>query len=519
MFMKKINDRYIIIILAIAVVIKQIAWMITVPLWHYPDEQAHYGQINYTYTVHEFIPNKNLSQEILTTERILQTERDWAGNNRFTYHPEYIIPYTQGDVGRHEEEIKNLSRESRVIMTINESTSYPPLYYSILGQFFKLFSSLDILWIVFILRFVNIIFSVFIVIISYKTFKIVFESTLAAFSSTVLVIFQPMFSFVSAGINSDNIYNLLFAAGLYSGALIIKKGISIRQILYSLIVIFLTIKTKIQGYLLVPVLFSSVGIEILNRKEGKKNLFYILLILFIFLMLFPNINLRLLLPEVYTNPTTSISVKDYMYTTMVHMYREVLPWYWGVFRWLSLSLPRVANQIVNRLLAFFALGIIIYCVKKIWKRGNLPLARYFVYFFLANVIYFGGVIIFNYYFFITHGFSFGIQGRYFFPLLVAQMGLITYGAYGWGINKKIPSLIMVVSAIGMIILHEIAFIRVLSSYFDTVSLPLFFLQMSQYKPIFFKSPVVQYIITAQVISILYIIRELIISARHNNETS
>ena len=60
------------------------------PIWHGPDEQAHFGQVQNiaeTGRVHKQDLN-NLSQEIFISEQLLGIERDERGNNKFTHRPE-----------------------------------------------------------------------------------------------------------------------------------------------------------------------------------------------------------------------------------------------------------------------------------------------------------------------------------------------------------------------------------------------------------------------------------------------
>ena len=69
-------------------------WLLITPIWHTPDEQSHFGQV-------AFMAEKgrkpdgwdkyDLTNEILISERLLGTERDKFGNNKFTFHPEYRI--------------------------------------------------------------------------------------------------------------------------------------------------------------------------------------------------------------------------------------------------------------------------------------------------------------------------------------------------------------------------------------------------------------------------------------------
>lgn len=119
----------------LAIIFAQLAWITFLPLFQTPDEQAHFGQINVvSVTGNDFIPPSNLSKEILTTEELLGTLRNSRGDNKYTYHPEFNIEYSQTTFGPLERKIINLPMSDRATFTINEATSYPPLYYR-LGSF------------------------------------------------------------------------------------------------------------------------------------------------------------------------------------------------------------------------------------------------------------------------------------------------------------------------------------------------------------------------------------------------
>ncbi|HBU21519.1 TPA: hypothetical protein DEB02_01085, partial [Candidatus Beckwithbacteria bacterium] len=118
----------------LAVVIKFLAWSLLVPLWHFPDEQAHFGHVAFIaeggeLTRHGRYPD--MTEEIYTSLTILGTKRDEKGNNKFTFHPEYRLPYSDNLTGPQEEEIKSLPLSTRKNFVIRESAYYPHFFYQV----------------------------------------------------------------------------------------------------------------------------------------------------------------------------------------------------------------------------------------------------------------------------------------------------------------------------------------------------------------------------------------------------
>ena len=96
MLVKKHNFvKKLITILLILVGLKSIVWSLLIPIWHFPDEQAHFGHIANNVEPEYFRATKkaDLNEEIAIAEQKLGNFRDEQGNNRFTYHPEYNIEY------------------------------------------------------------------------------------------------------------------------------------------------------------------------------------------------------------------------------------------------------------------------------------------------------------------------------------------------------------------------------------------------------------------------------------------
>ena len=180
----------------------------------------------------------------------------------------------------------------------------------------------------------------------------------------------------------------------------------------------------------------------------------------------------------YFEVRTNLARPDYtlwqhvIYTAQ-HTFREVLPWYWGVFRWLSLVLPRWVNQVMMRILLVAGIGLVIKLIRRRFEPG-------FWIIVWSAFVYFLALFFWDFQHIRNAGFSFGIQGRYYFPVIVPCMILIIIGLQS--ISKYLNFLV----SYWFIFLNWIGFYTVVSSYYDTTNFKTFIIQASQYKPFFAK---------------------------------
>lgn len=497
--------------LFIAVIfLKQLTWAAIIPLWQFPDEQAHFAQVAYGVEIGKRKAGPDLTKEILLSERILQVEREWSGNNRYTYHPEYNIPYSNGNNGWFEEEIRNFPMSERSILTRKESPFYPQLYYLPLVKIYQVFYNNDLFIRVFISRFVNILIYLAVIIISFRIFDLVFSNKNYVIFGVIILAFQPMFSFVNGGINSDNLFNLLVTGGIYLSLIIIRQGLKPKYLLISIIILILSVYTKPQGYLLFliylfPIIYQGVKIKyiryilpliallfvtfpfILNKTQGR--------------MLISDVNLGLVSKKLSIQSMLDESIR-----LIKHTFREVIPWYWGVFRWLSLSLPRVINKVINYILLILLFGSIVYLIKSIKNKDHSLKTISLIFFIYCSLVYYGAIAVWNYLFILFQGFSFGIQGRYFFPTISAHIGILLFGVLGFTRKLRNIKYILAIISIFMIIVHEIALFNLIFSYYSTQNIQTFFIHIGQYKPWFFKSPTNQFLIMIHIVSLIVFIR-------------
>jgi len=492
-------------LLLVIVLLKSIVWSLLIPLWHFPDEQAHFGHVAFNVEIQRYQrQGKNdLTEEIAISEKLLGTFRDEHGNNRFTYHPEYNLDYTQTLTGIYENEIKSLPSGMRGNFVAQESAYYPELFYNLSGFIYKTFYQANLFIRVFTIRLAWLPLLLIIIWSGFKITRVIFpKDKHLSLLVALMVGFHPMLSFVSSGISSDNLYNALFSLMILASTLLIIRGFSLPLVLGLGVITGLGMNTKPQFLISLAIILPALIISIfkkINRKNYWKIVLGILLFLglsFVFggrtrikiflnswntgkLFSFFRLKNKILLPD--------YSLIDHVIWTIKHTIREVAPWYWGVFRWLSLVLPRWVNRVLNRLVLIAVVGVIIKLLRVI-KDKKLKNNQGFIFLIYTVFIYFTALTVWDWSFFRTNNFSFGIQGRYYFPVIIPQMILLSLGIKEiFGLFGKIAAkLSLIILSLWFIILNFIALYTVASSYYNIANLKIFIIQASQYKPFFAK---------------------------------
>jgi hypothetical protein len=443
--------------LLIAVFVKQLFWVGLVPLWHFPDEQAHFAQVQ-NVVEPSFDFSGSSSDEIAISEQLLGTFRDSRGRNEYTLRPWYNIEYSNTINGVHEAEIRNISTQLRSTrqLQLNEATSYPFLYYSLSSVWYYVTYYGSLIDRVFVTRLFSAVLMVGVVFLAVKIGEKLFAELLIhyhewrmskknekqsntetikqkieiewqqknnklvsilAITLGILVGFHPMLSFVGAGVNSDILFVFWFTLLVYGivGVVLpdVSKGVADEKntgtlfncfivsllrwrywliVLVSLVGGFLTKQQMAIGVVVVGcVLLSKLVIWFIalyrKRKERMKNeevkikndkarnsLFIIHYSLFFFLSV---VSLVLIVRygEVYrimgflqAGPDShDIGLFDHVKWTLMHTYREVLPWYWGVFKWLGVTLPRWVNRVQMGLLSLSCIGVFVFNITQVHR--------------------------------------------------------------------------------------------------------------------------------------------------------
>jgi len=309
-----------------------------------------------------------------------------------------------------------------------------------------------------------------------------------------------MFNFVSSGITSDNLYNLLFSAVIYFSLKLLLKP-NLTTWLGLLIVFGLGLINKQQFFIAFAVALPVFIIILFQHpKKTIRYLIYLPLFLvmaFIFDFQYAKDLMKIFfqgkLPYFTLTPSAEqlllpdYSLIDHLIWSIKHTIREVVPWYWGVFKWLGVVLPRWANRVLNRLVLVAAIGIIVKFIKIIKKRQIFK-HQGLIFIAYTAFIYFFALLFWDWTFFRNNNFSFGLQGRYYFPVIVPHMILLAVGIKELAqfFGKLAVRYSLLILSLWFIFLNSTAFYTIANSYYDLSSYKTFIIQASQYKPFFAK---------------------------------
>lgn len=476
-------------------------WLTLVPMWHTPDEQAHFGQVAYIAETGRNTrgdDSVDLTEEIYISEELLGTKRDQFGNNKFTFHPEYRIEFSDSYLGIYEASISALTQtQSRNKFVHLEATVYPPLYYTVASWIYSALHQEDLFTRVFAVRIWSASLYVANVLVIYLLGRIIFnKDDLYASIFPILVGLMPMFVFADIGVTSDALGNFLFSLFLYFSARILKSGCKPHDVLIYTAVTVLNIYTKPQFIITVPLAFLLclfVWFKNPLRKKISLNRIWIfipILILYLWkiFVLKKGIFSLLWLFVVTLNVESLISFT--ISYTIPHTIREVMPWYWGVYNWLGVTYPRFVHRILNRVVGIACIGFIIWFIRMIkdkkWKESSIQIVLYLI---ITQLLFFFSVSFYDWLAWYLWKYPLGVQGRYFFPLISGQMIVILLGLRTilpkmwkmreWGIKLL---------GIGMMVLNVYGYYTVAKAYYNVSTFDRFITQASQYKPIFAKGP-------------------------------
>jgi hypothetical protein len=335
--------------------------------------------------------------------------------------------------------------------------------------------------------------------------KIVFpQKPVLVYVATAVTALHPMLTFVGSGVSSDNLHNLLFTAVIYFSLKTIDnpKGGSL---IWLILVIGLGLVIKQQFLIAFSVAAPAVIYALIVKPKlitrmliaGVGAIGTMMILDPVYLPSLIKVVLKGKLPYIGIGREVVIVRPEYGFFehvvwTVRHTISEVLPWYWGVFNWLGVVLPRWVNRVFMRLLLVAGLGILIKVVNIVKSRKMSREDWYLVFLAWAAAAYYIVLMIWDYFHVRSSGFPFGIQGRYYFPVISAHMVLLTLGfttaveAVGRYFKQDWvrPAAWMLI--IWFVVVQIVALYTVASAYYDLSSFNTFIIQASQYKPWFAK---------------------------------
>ncbi len=507
------------LILLFTIFVIGILWIALVPIFHTPDEQSHLGQVAFMLEKRR-VPNSSdrydLTEEIYISEKLLDTVRDNAGNNKFTFHPQYRLDYTDNLIGKYETNISDLATsDAKNTFVHSESTRYPVLYYVPAAIIYKFFYNQDIFTRIFFIRIWSLIIFIGTVYSTYKLGELIRPNEkLFPYILAILVGFQPMMMFANIGVSSDSLGNLLFTLFFLKGVRIIIKGANLRNVVLLIMITLLSIYTKPQFIIVLPIIFLLFLISGFQQIKNKK--YYILtsigLLIFILFILFQLRSGPSSIIIIFQNKLNLANLARFTLAyTLPHTIKEVMPWYWGIYDWLGVTYSRAVHRIINRIVFLALIGCLLSIKnvfsQKFWrKKENQAL----LFLFITAFLFFTAVSFYDWLSWYSSGYQLGVQGRYFFPLISIHMIILLLG---WEkllllFIPRLRSLGLKILGVSMMLLNLIGVWTISKTYYDLSSFFTFISQASQYKPWFIKGFFLTYLLGISVIVCIYFLFRL-----------
>lgn len=512
-------------LLLIATFFNGLLWAVLIPIWQYPDEQAHFSQVQNIAELGYVPKHLNTSKEIHLTELVLNTARNTQGNNKYTYNSKFNIKYSQNKQGFFEETLVNLPNADRTNMIKTESTQNPPLYYTLGATFYSVAHPFGIFTRILAVRMLSLILFIATVSVAIIFAKVILPSNLFfTVALPALVAFQPMFVFSSTGVLPDALTNLLFSIVILLSTLIYKKGLSLTRIFICVLVLILGYNTRQQFPISMGFLASALLLRTYNnfgsvRPLKKVIVLIITLVILVTLVMFINA------PETGSIKSylgTDKPFGNYLSHSLVTTYSQTWPWYIGVYRWLSLSLPSATYQVINRAVIISAAGLTLLVFRHLILKIKSNLFKDTIFFFTISLIYFLILTVWDVMHRLQFGFPFGIQGRYFFPTILTNTALFIFGIYFLikiMIGKYEKHLLVLITVL-VLIFNNFSLFLVVKSYYSTSSIFTFINQASQYKADIIKGDALLGIIILAVFSqIMYAVQVCKLKFTNSHESA
>lgn len=479
-------------LLLVLTLVKGLVTTLLVPVWEFPDEQAHFAQVSYYVESGLDHRGNDLSRELYELEKVMGTVRDERGINNYTYNPNFRPAYSDTLDGPYEQYIESLPDSYRTEYVKREAARYQPGFYLISSLGYRITYNQSLINRIYATRFISVGLSLLMVGLAYLLGWELSRNKGWSLLLATLISFQPMISFLFAGVNNDNLLNVCGLALLWITLYLWNHGWRWWLVCGFGLVSLVGVMTKPLIYPVLLAVSLVVMIEWWYRKRSwREQLTYLGPLLFMGLLAIWFIFIRTWLregafPFISTFDSgvgPQIGLIDYLKMQLAKYYRETLVWYWGVFKWLGVVLPLNLIRLLKLIMVIAAVGLVKFSIQKTsdFRRGHLMIL------ILFSVVYVAALTLWDFDVFRKRGFSHGIQGRYFFPTIGAHLGLLLIGwsnLVGRRWRLKWSSLLAGI----MIGAHLVSWWTIARSYYSLDSVGVFFVQLSQYKPDYFKYP-------------------------------
>lgn len=409
-------DRLLLIVIVLYV-IKQLALITLIPSWQAPDEPGHVGYISYLYNEKK-IPSsfKNFIATSIYKSTFLKTH-----NASFDLH------------------------DRRYTSKINVG-SHPPLYYVLLVPFYWLAHFFPSSWTVFLLRLPNVIIGVCILFLMYRFTQNLFHKNLFSYITTILVAAQPMFSFITAIVNSDALVMMMYLLVVYLGWRIMheKKTHHVTWAVFIIIAALAPLSKPHLGIAMILVAYVSY-MKTKSWWIPVRNMILSSLPLIVW-VLYNSITygLQFIGYVVMNQKPTHGNLLMYPFAFIVEK-QPIGIWmsFWGFFGWLNVAMPKW-------IYILFFICVVLALIGWLRKKQTFHTDRFLVG---SVVLYILSIIGYDLQYYLLSQ-TLAIQGRYLAVCLPFLIWFIVKGVFRFPLQSKLLALsfIMTTFIMGQIVM-------------------------------------------------------------------
>lgn len=345
---------------------------------------------------------------------------------------------------------------------------YQPLYYWSASQGYKLVSHLNIFSRFLMARWITALWTLLALFFAYKIARLLELKPPLAMLATAVIAFQPMFAHIGTVVNVDMTLTATVTAFVYFGLRFIKEPKIAGSLLGMLLTFLGAIFTKPPGYFLVFILIL-VGICGLTYHWAtwKKRIWALWLIIAPGSLFFLSQSLSGLKKATFNfdffwQPDVWTVFLRYLSQNFPPQFiSRVLFGWWGYFGWMDVPLPYLCYLIATGI----ALILFVSFIVSLFAKQQALIRRSYLILMLTVIIFSLAIWAYDFsYSYHNNLASYGMQGRYFFPVLPILFLLLIRGAI-WKFTPAKQTLILVVIFCAMVFFNIFALTKVITAYY------------------------------------------------------